>query len=102
LISTSEKRFIRYWQEQRTGGKWSYYALYIIVGTFIATLILSTFLFLFFRVVFGSFTFWVALSAGFVFSCVATIITWSSNEKKFKLIIRREMDNGELVEEESE
>jgi hypothetical protein len=102
LLTSTEKRFIRHWQEQRTGGRWSYYALYIIVGTFIATLIFSTFLFLFFRFVFGSYTFWIALSAGLIVSCIATIFTWSSNEKKFKQIIRREMDEGALADEMKE
>lgn len=102
MLSSTEKRFIRYWEEQRTGGKWSYYALYIIVGTFIATLILATFLFLFFRVVFGSATFWIALSGGVVLSSVATILTWSSNEKKFRQIIRREMKESASSEENPE
>jgi predicted tellurium resistance membrane protein TerC len=102
LLSTSEKRFIRYWQEQRTGGRGSYYALYIIVGTFIATLILCAFLFLFFKQILRSFTFWVALSGGLVISCIATIMTWSSNEKKYKRIIRREMDQSALAEEGEE
>lgn len=98
MLSSSEKRFIRYWQEQRTGGRWSYYATYIAIGTFIATIILSTFLFLFFQVIFGNLGFWIALLTGLMISSVATILTWSSNEKKFKKIIRREM--GEEAEKE--
>ena len=94
MLSSSEKRFINYWQEQRTGGRWSYFALYIVVGTFIATIIFSTFLFLFFQAVFGSAAFWIGLTAAFLISSVATITTWSLNEKKFKKIIRREVDNG--------
>jgi MFS family permease len=95
LLSAAEKRFIRYWEEQRIGGRWSYYALYITIGTFIATIIFSTFLFLFFHVVFGSHSFWVAFLIAFLISGVATIFSWSSNEKKFKTIIRREMEKGE-------
>lgn len=94
LLSSSEKRFVSYWQEQRTGGRWSYYALYIIVGTFIATIIFSTFLFLFFQAVFGSAGFWIALAVAFSISAAATVATWSFNEKKFKKIIRREVDSG--------
>ena len=94
MLSSSEKRFVRYWQEQRTGGRWSYYATYIAIGTFIATIIFSTFLFLFFQVVFGSPSFWIALSLAFLISATATVLTWSFNEKKFKAIIRREMDRG--------
>ena len=94
MLSTSEKRFIRYWQEQRTGGRWSYYALYIAVGTFIATIILSTFLFLFLQTIFGTLGFWIALAVALIISSVATILTWSSNERKFRKIVRREMDKG--------
>ena len=90
MSSVTEKRFIRYWEEQRRGGRWSYYGLYIIIGTLISTIILSTFLFLFFRVLFGSFTFWVALFSGLLISSIATIATWSYNEKKFKEILQRE------------
>lgn len=94
LLSTSEKRFVRYWQEQRTGGRWSYYALYIIVGTFIGTIILSTFLFLFLQAIFGSLSFWVAFVLSFLISSVATTLTWSANERKFKKIVKREVDKG--------
>lgn len=59
-----------------------------------ATIIFSTFLFLFFQGIFGSPGFWIGLSVGFLISAVATMITWSFNEKKFKKIIRREMDKG--------
>ena len=94
LLSTSEKRFVRYWQEQRTGGRWSYYALYIIVGTFIGTIILSTFLFLVLQAIFGSLSFWVAFALSFLISSVATVLTWSANERKFKKIVKREVDKG--------
>lgn len=94
LLSTSEKRFIRYWQEQRTGGRWSYYALYIAVGTFIGTIILATFLFLFLQAIFGSLSFWIALALSLLISSVATVLTWSANEKKFKKIVRREIEKG--------
>jgi len=100
LLSTTERRFIRYWEEQRTGGRWSYYALYILVGTLLATIILSTFLFLFFRVLFGSITFWVALFAALLISSLSTALTWAHNEKKFKNIIRREMEGKKLPEDQ--
>ncbi|HKH59990.1 MAG TPA: hypothetical protein VKA49_04110, partial [Flavitalea sp.] len=66
MLSSSEKRFVRYWQEQRTGGRWSYYALYIAIGTVMATIIFSTFLFLFLQAIFGSLSFWIGLSGGFL------------------------------------
>jgi Fe2+ transport system protein B len=98
LLSASEKRFVRYWEEQRLGGRWSYYTLYIIIGTFIGTIIFSTFLFLFFQVVFGSLSFWVALLTAFLISSVATVYTWGYNEKRFKKIIRREIHDDRGAE----
>jgi uncharacterized membrane protein YdjX (TVP38/TMEM64 family) len=41
VLTATEKRFIKYWEEQRTGGRVKYYLLYILLGTFIATLVLS-------------------------------------------------------------
>jgi O-antigen/teichoic acid export membrane protein len=59
-----------------------------------ATIIFSTFLFLFLQAIFGSLIFWIGLSVGFLVSAIATIFTWSLNEKKFKTLIRREMNEG--------
>jgi Na+-driven multidrug efflux pump len=94
LLSSAEKRFVRYWEEQRAGGRWSYYATYIAVGTLISTIILCTFLFLFFQIIFGSIWVWLAIVGSILISAAATITSWSKNEKKFRQIIRREMDDG--------
>lgn len=92
MLTKEEKRFIKYWEEQRTGGKYKYYLLYILAGTFIAVLVLS-FLYSilispFFRVSNG---FIIILVASFILVTLMTIITWNSNEKKFKGIIKREI-----------
>ncbi|HSB91611.1 MAG TPA: hypothetical protein VLC28_00780 [Flavitalea sp.] len=92
MLTTTERRFIRQWQEQREGGKLSYILLYTVVGTFIATLILSVFLVLFFQVVFGTFPFWIVVLSGFMISLVASWLTWHRNEQKLQQIIRREVD----------
>jgi len=94
MLSSSEKRFVKEWQDQRKGGRWSYYLLFIPVGTFICSLILSIFLYLFFQVVFGSaFLYWVFLG-GFTFSILLTLSSWSRNETRLKKIIRREVKEG--------
>lgn len=92
MLTTTERRFIRYWQEQREGGRASYIALYAIIGTFIVTLILSVFLVLFFQIVFGTFPFYLVVIAGFLISLVSALVTWSRNEQKLQRIIRREVD----------
>lgn len=96
MLTSKERRFIRYWEEQREGGRASYVVLYTVVGTFIVTLILSVFLVLFFQIVFGSIFFWAVCISGFVISILSSIITWNRNEKRLQDIIRREIDADEI------
>jgi hypothetical protein len=95
VLTTTERRFIRHWQEQREGGKLSYILLYSAVGTFIATIILSVFLVLFFQVVFGTFPFWMVVVSGFLISFISSWLTWNRNEQKLQRIIRREVKADE-------
>jgi hypothetical protein len=97
LLTNQEKRFIRYWEDQRKGGKLKYYLLYIIAGTFIASVVLS-FLSVMFRVGFPE-KIWLIVTASFLIISISTILTWSANEKKFKTIIRREIDEGKFKDE---
>ena len=98
MLTATEKRFIKYWEEQRTGGRVKYYLLYILLGTFVGTLVIS---FLtqvlglglpenLIKIVIGSF-------------CIVTfttILTWWLNEKRFKGIIQREVREGMKRDEE--
>jgi hypothetical protein len=90
VLTASEKRFVKSWEEQRQGGKVKYYLLYIIVGTFPAILVLS-----FLASLFGAFTkLWITIPLSLVVSIIYTVRTWAANEKKFKAIIQREIHEG--------
>lgn len=95
MLNSAEKRFIKYWEEQRTGGKYKYYLLYILAGTFISVLILS---FVYSLVISSTFSLdWGVvpiLIVSFVLVTVLTIVAWDKNEKKFKAIIKREVREG--------
>lgn len=93
MLTSTEKRFIKYWEDQRKGGKWKYYLLYISMGTIIASIVLS-FLSVMFRVGFPD-KIWLIVVASFLVVTVSTILTWDVNEKRFKRIIRREIREGE-------
>jgi hypothetical protein len=96
VLTATEKRFVKSWEEQRQGGKVKYYLLYIIIGTFPAILVLS-----FLASLFGAFTkLWLTIPLSFAVSIVYTIRTWANNEKKFKAIIQREIREGMLRDEE--
>jgi hypothetical protein len=90
VLTASEKRFVKSWEDQRQGGKVKYYLLYIIIGTFPAVLVLS-----FLASLFGAFNkLWITIPLSFVVSIVYTVRTWAANEKRFKAIIQREIREG--------
>jgi hypothetical protein len=99
VLNSAEKRFIRYWEEQRTGGKLKYYLLYMLTGTFISTLVLS---FLYVLVISKNMALdWTVVPiilVSFILIIIITIATWESNEKKFKAIIKREVREGQLLD----
>jgi hypothetical protein len=92
MLTATEKRFIKYWEEQRQGGKVKYYLLYILTGSFVATLVLS-FLTLMIGIDLPQNLLLIALSS-FGLVTIATIFSWWYNEKRFKKIIQREIKKG--------
>lgn len=100
MLTTEEKRFIRYWQEQRESGKIKYYLLYIITGSLMAMLAVN---FLYSLLFSGTFSFdWTDGLINFGCVVAVTIITvssWDRNEKKFKRIIKREIKEGQKEDE---
>lgn len=91
MLTNIERRFLRHWEEQRTGGKTSYLFQYTLVGTFLGTLLSSIFLLLFFNIYYASPAFWMVPSSAFICSIAFSAGSWYSNEKKWKQIIKREM-----------
>jgi hypothetical protein len=92
VLTATEKRFVKYWEDQRQGGKIKYCLLYIITGSFVATLVLS-FLSLMVGVDLPNNLVLVAIGS-FCIVTIATIFSWWYNEKKFKKIIQREIREG--------
>lgn len=92
MLTTTEKRFIKYWEDQRQGGRIKYYLLYIITGSFVATLVLS-FLTLMVGIDLPANLVLIAVGS-FCIVTIATILSWWYNEKKFKKIIQREIREG--------
>ncbi len=88
MLSSKEKRFLKYWEEQRSGGKTSYIIMLTVVGTFIGTLMISVFLFLFFHYTL-SIEFLLVIASALVFSLVISWISWNRNEKKYQEMLLR-------------
>jgi len=92
MLTATEKRFIKSWEDQRQGGRTKYFLLYILAGTFIGTIVLS-FLSAMFTAGFPE-NLWLIVIASFSIVTIITILTWFVNEKKFKSIIQREIREG--------
>lgn len=89
MITPEERRFLKFWMEQREGGKKSYLLHYLLVGTFIFTLILSVITFLFFQVLFGSWAFWAILISGVIISFILVSRSWNKNEARFRGLVEK-------------
>jgi MFS family permease len=93
MLSPKEKRFKRYWEDQRTGGKWRYLALYTFCWTFI--FVVSPVLL---GVVFNLFNFldlynWPFVAVVLLIAVVAFIVShyyWEKNESKLKMLNNRD------------
>lgn len=96
MLSAKEKRFIKSWEEQRTGGRVSYFALYIPVLTIVSAIITS-FLFSMFAIVSSNLLISIAV-VSLVLGVSLSLITWFRNEKKWKAIIRREVKQGQQMD----
>ena len=94
MLTTKEKRFIRYWEEQRKGGKWAYFLLYIPVGTFIFFIVTALILMAFFLSFPGGV--WMLVLYCLIVMTVVIIVNWLVNENRFKSIIRREVKKGQI------
>ena len=92
MLTTTVKRFVNYLVDQRQGGRIKYSLLYIITGSFVATLVLS-FLSLMVGVDLPNNLELIAIGS-FCIITIATIFSWWYNEKKFKKIIQREIREG--------
>ena len=100
MLTTKEKRFIKYWEDQRKGGRWAYYAVYIFGGTFAATIVI--FLVWSMLAPFYPEKLWmIPVSAALIILAI-THYSWQTNEKKFKAIIKREIARGKLKDKELE
>jgi hypothetical protein len=97
VLTATEKRFIKYWEDQREGGRIKYSLLYIITGSFVATLVLS-FLLLMVGVDMPNKLVQIAIGS-FCIVTIATFFSWWYNEKRFKKIIQREVREGRKRDE---
>lgn len=94
MLSNTEKRFVRNWEEQRAGGRFSYVALNTLAGTIMLSLFSFLVLFFGMHVLFSWALLIIVSSISLVVAAIVSYIVWGKNEQKWKALIRREINNG--------
>ena len=96
MITTEERRFLRNWEDQRKGGKLSYFLLFIIAGSIVMTI--GVFF------VASMFSFgrpkhlWPIPLVSITLMTTYTWLSWTRNEKKWRSIIKREIESAQPSE----
>ena len=98
MVSADEKRFLRYWQDQRTGGKLSYYLQYTLIGAFIISLFVFVTMFLLLNYYVTPFILIFVPASCVVASLLLTHYSWVKNEGRMKRIIKREVNQSKLAD----
>lgn len=95
MLTPAEKRFIRSWEEQRQGGRWSYFFLNFLAAFFISTLVIFIVLLFFLQLGLRPVMLWLVPSVGLIPGILVPVIAWSRNERRWKMIIRREINHSQ-------
>lgn len=91
MLTKEERRFLRSWEDQRKGGKLSYFLLYIIAGSIVMTIGVG---FVWSMVQFSlPKPLWAIPLTSFVLSSLYAGLTWRRGEAKFKRLIKREVSS---------
>lgn len=94
MITNTERHFISYWQEQKSGPKWKYYLLFSVawsVVTFLVIFFLSK-LFTNLWETGGANLIYVLISISIAIGISSTHFTYVSNERKLKKLLKKDKD----------
>ncbi|NOT51819.1 MAG: hypothetical protein HOP10_11150 [Chitinophagaceae bacterium] len=99
MLSAKEKRFLKYWDDQKTGGKWSYILVYTIGWGFLiffVPMIISYMSYMYasvhLYVLLGLsiVPIWILIVFSLAVGCVISFFQWDRNEGKYRKIRYKE------------
>ncbi|CAN5357043.1 hypothetical protein BH09BAC2_BH09BAC2_21600 [soil metagenome] len=99
MLSSSEKNFIKNWQDQKEGPKWKYYLQYSFAWTVVSFLCLFFLIKLIMsdRNMGGITSFYIVLPISILIGFLITHLVYSINEKKLNLLLQKQKEsNGSL------
>ncbi len=92
MLTKTEKRFVRHWEEQRTGGRLAYIAQNTLAGTIMLSLFSFVVLFFGMHVLFSWKLLIIVSSIAISIACVVSYLVWQKNERRFRDLIKREIE----------
>jgi len=93
MLTPKEKRFLKYWDEQKIDGKLQYILVYTIGWSFILFFIplaISLFVNMYIALKLHQLPLWVAIVLSIVVGFSIALLTWHQNEKKYKSLLRKQ------------
>jgi cation transporter-like permease len=92
MISKSERRFINQWLEQKSGARWKYYLQFSIAWTIVSFLVIFFITKCFTQLweTGGRNMIFVFIGASIISGFLATHLTYTFSEKRYKKIVARE------------
>lgn len=90
MLTKTEKRFLRHWEEQRTGGKLAYIALTTLAGTIMLSLFVFVVLFFGLHVLFSWLVLITVTGVSLLLSVALATIAYNRNEKKYHQLLKQE------------
>jgi hypothetical protein len=99
MLSAKEKRFLKYWDDQKTGGKWQYILIYTIGWGFLLFFVpmlisylsyMYTSIHLYVLFGFSIFPIWALIVFSLALGCLISFFQWDRNESKYRTIRHKE------------
>ncbi len=95
MITNTERHFINYWQEQKSGPKWKYYLLFSMAWAVVSFLVIFFLTKLFTNLweTGGRNLIYILVGISIIVGIVSTHLTYVSNERRLNKILQREKKN---------
>jgi hypothetical protein len=98
MLSAKEKRYLKYWNDQKAGGKWQYIVVYTIGWGFLlffVPMLISYLSYMYASVHlyvllgFSMVPIWALIVFSIALGCVISFLQWDRNEGKYKTILHK-------------
>lgn len=94
MITNTEKHFVNYWQEQKSGPRWKYYLLFSMAWSVVSFLVIFFLTKLFTNLweTGGANLIYILVAISIVIGISSTHISYTHNERRLKKILEKDKE----------